>query len=340
MKKVASLGLGTFALFLAFSPRFAVAQALPFVHLSDGQFYFGDQSINPYWTTFYPYWDHNGHIYRGSAWHQPDFSEYIDFIISLAGQAHVNTLRATDWLDGSTTIDWRDPIVWSNLDYFVQATAANNIFAILDISAFRKWLIANNTWPYDPDLWTDFIQLFGDRYRDASNVLYVPIAGEIPYPTSSDPWRATAEQYIAFFSQTLAALHATDPNHLHTVGGLSFLNRPQYGIPWQTLFSLPDNDFCDMHEYSDGDLNITLPMLSDWCGSNGIPLLLEEFGARQEIGDQERADYYNLVYGRARQYNVVGVGLWNLGPELAPTSYQVNPNTPLAFAAVQDNGPP
>jgi len=69
-----------------------------------------------------------------------------------------------------------------------------------------------------------------------------------------------------------------------------------------------------MHEYSDGDLNVTLPMLSDWCGSNGIPLLLEEFGGRQQIGDQERADYLNLVYSRARQYSVVGIGLWNLGP--------------------------
>lgn len=337
MKRLLSaLGL---SLCLAVSVMRVGAQPSGFVYLSGGQFYFGDQQINPYWTTFYPYWDHNGHIYHGSAWHQPDFSQYIDFMIAMAQQANVNTLRATDWLDGSTA-DWHDPVVWSNMDYFVQATAANNMYAIIDISAYRKWLIANNTWPYDPNLWSDFIQLFGDRYGNTANILYVPIAGEIPYPTSSNPWKATANEYVAFFTQTLAALHAADPNHLHTVGGLSFLNRPEYGIPWQTLFSLPYNDFCDMHEYSDGDLNVTLPMLSDWCGSNGIPLLLEEFGAKQQIGDQARADHFNLVYGRASQYNVVGVGLWNLGPELAPSSYEVNPQTPLAFAAIQNNAPP
>jgi hypothetical protein len=108
---------------------------------------------------------------------------------------------------------------------------------------------------------------------------------------------------------------------LHTVGGLSYLNRESYGIPWQTLFSLPGNDLCDMHLYSDGDLNITLPMLAGWCGDRGMPLLVEEFGAKTGV--------------RGR-----GIGFWNLGPELGPPgSYEVSLLTPLTFAAIRQSAP-
>lgn len=36
-----------------------------------------------------------------------------------------------------------------------------------------------------------------------------------------------------------------------------------------------------------------------------------------------------------RALRFAGVGFWNLGYQLAPTSYEVSPSTPLTFAAVR-----
>ena len=63
------------------------------------------------------------------------------FIVELAQLAGINTLRATDWLDGAD--DWRNSAVWTNLDYLLAKTAQQRMFVIIDLSAFRKWLIKN-----------------------------------------------------------------------------------------------------------------------------------------------------------------------------------------------------
>jgi hypothetical protein len=70
-----------------------------------------------------------------------------------------------------------------------------------------------------------------------------------------------------------------------------------------------------------------------------MPLLVEEFGAKQESGDRARADYFRLVYATAAQAKAAGIGFWNLGPELAPGSYEVGLQTPLTFAAIRQSAP-
>lgn len=306
-----------------------------YIRLHNGRLAWSGHSLTPCWATFYPYWRHNGRILHGGAWSDPAFKEYIDSSLSLASSVGLGGLRASDFLDGAA--DWRDPTVWSNMDYFVDAAARRGMFVIISIDAYRKWLIKRRMDPYNPLQWGTFLQFFAARYRSAPNILYVPIAGEVPPPNSKQQWKATAAQYVAFFRSTLAALHELDPNHLHAVGGLSFLNHPRYGIPWQQLFSLPYNDLADMHLYSQGDLRVSLPMLSAWCAEKRMPLLVEEFGAKQSMGDAERAAYFETVFAAARQYGAAGIGFWNLGPEIAPGSYEVGPQTPRTLQAVEQS---
>src|SRR5690349_14434014 len=58
--------------------------------------------IHPYGATIYPYFYYNGSYLRGSAWTKPSFTQYIDTILSQAQQAHLNTLRLINYLDGTT----------------------------------------------------------------------------------------------------------------------------------------------------------------------------------------------------------------------------------------------
>jgi hypothetical protein len=172
----------------------APAQTDPssFVSIQDGRFAVAGQTLSPYGSTLYPSWDRSPRVLRGAAWADPEFPRYIDFIVELAQLAGINTLRATDWLDGAD--DWRNDAVWTNLDYLLAKTAEQRMFVTIDLSAFRKWLIKNQSWPYDASLWDEFIRFYGGRYHDARNLLYAPVAGEIPYPGSNDPWKATADQ--------------------------------------------------------------------------------------------------------------------------------------------------
>lgn len=314
------------------------ADATTYVTVRDGEFATGSRIIHPYWASFYPYWPQGGKIHRGEAWTDPEFTGYIDQIIALAKSAGLNTLRATDFLDGATS-DWRNPTVWANMDYFVRTAGNNHMYVIISIDAYRKWLIHNNIGPYDPAQWTEYLKFFGKRYGDARNILYVPVAGELPAVNGHDPWRGTADQYVAFYTQVLKLLAQVDPHHLHTVGGLSFLDDPHYGIPWQALFSLQGNDFACMHEYSDKDLHISLPMLSAWSQSKHMPLVLEEFGGKQSLGDGARAAYFSTVFAEAKSHGVAGIGFWNLGLENAPSSYEVGPQTPQTLAVVKAYSP-
>jgi len=313
-----------------------------FVTLRDGRFQHGGRELHVLASSCYPYWKHRGRVMHGGAWADPDFPEYIAQIQDMALAAGVNALRVTDILDGVKG-DWRDPVVWSNFDLFLKQAQARGLYVILTASVYRKWLIKRDRWPYDPKDWKDFLAFFGAHTRDARNILYIGIAGELPPPTAKDPkddgtrvWKATAAQYTAFFRECLDQLGQADPNHLLCVGGLSFLNRPQYGVPWRELFSLPGNSLAAIHVYSEGDLKISLPLVADWARARRMPWVLEEFGAKQGLGDAPRAGHFRTIFREGESRGAAAVGFWNLGPELAAGSYEVGPQCPLVFQAVRE----
>jgi hypothetical protein len=80
-------------------------------------------------------------------------------------------------------------------------------------------------------------------------------------------------------------------------------------------------------------------MVSGWAQAHQKPFIVEEFGFQQSLGDQARAAAYAHMYAWCRSHHAMGLVSWNLGTELAPTSYEVSPQTPLTWAAVQGNTP-
>ena len=66
--------------------------------------------------------------------------------------------------------------------------------------------------------------------------------------------------------------------------------------------------------------------------------MIEEFGFRQDLGDQARAAAFSATYALGRGQGAAGMVFWNLGPELLPGSYDVSPATPAVWAAVARSG--
>ncbi len=310
-------------------------QTGPYMQTAGSQFCFGGQSVQIYGSTMYPYWVHDGETNRGSGWTRPNFTEYIDLIFKLAQDAKLNTIRPTDYL--SDVDKWDDPIVWKNMDYLIDQAQKHRFWIILDISAFRHWLTKHNvTFVYNPDDWLPFIQFVTARYRDSTAVSQYSVAGEI---RSQKNGGAKPDEYIKFFSTIEEALYKADGGrHLISVGGLSYLNFNS-GIPWQALYGLPYNNMAAIHVYSQGDRNITVPMVSDWAKAHDKPFIIEEFGFKQQLGDAQRADAYQDVISWGRAHNVAGIIFSNMGPEVASTSYEVSDATPLTWAVIRNNAP-
>lgn len=311
-----------------------------YVSLSGQNFVDGTTVIHPYGSTFYPHWQYGGAIHRGSGWAIAAFKSYIDQIIEMAQQAHLNTLRPTNYFDGVAYGDWQNATVWSNMDYLFQQASLHHMYIILDLSSFRDKTLKQGLYPYDPSQYAAEFSWVARRYARSPALLYYAIAGEVKCPTSSDPQRPTSTQALTNYYRVLSeALYMADPHHLISSGGLSYLNESNCGIDWQSIFSLPHINMATIHVYSDNDRNITMPMVSQWAASNQKPFVVEEFGFRQGDGDATRASEFEHMYTLGKQYGAAAIVFWNLGPEEDPTSYEVNPNTPLTWNTIIQNAP-
>jgi hypothetical protein len=304
----------------------------PFMETDGSQFCFNGERVELFGATFYPYWEHDKTIYRSRAWLQLDFKEYVDYILDLAQDAHLNTLRVTNYLDISSS--WDTSIIWKNMNYFISEAEKRHIWVILDLSTYRQWLIRHNVKAvYNAENWRNFVKFVTKRYKDAPNIAYYSITGEIP-ATNTDG--ITATQYVQFFNTVLDLIHTGDAgNHLISVGGFLYLNFDS-GIPWRALYSLPYNDIVAIHLYSDGDRNITLPTVSEFAKLIGKPFLIEEFGFEQDITDIERAKAFAKTYELAESSQSAGALFWNLGPENASSSHDVNPSQTSVWETIQN----
>jgi endo-1,4-beta-mannosidase len=189
--------------------------------------------------------------------------------------------------------------------------------------------------PYDAAAWNAYLDFVGRHYQNEAAIAYYAIAGEVPPPDESVDKRATAEQIVAFYRATTKRLRAADhSHHLVASGGLNHLEPPTT-IPWQTVFALPGVDLATVHLYSAGDQNVVLPAVARWSDQASKPLVIEEFGFRQMMGDQARAAAFAGMFGLVERYAAQGAIFWNLGPELAPSSYEVGSQTPGALDTVR-----
>src|SRR3989344_508701 len=290
-----------------------------------------------YGATIYPYWSFNSTIFRGSGWTRPEFTQYLDYITNLAKLGKVNTLRITNFLDG--TSNPYDAVVWSNIDYLFTNANINHLFLILDLSTYRNLLRRQNTMPYNANLWNNFLDFVANRYKNQSRLLSYEIAGEVEAINDADPLRPSSTSALTqFYSGTSTRLRAGDPNHLVSTGGLLFLNWDS-GIDWQAIFGLTTIDFAAIHQYSQGDLLETLPAVSQWAQSHQKPFSVEEFGYTQGLGDQTRANNFQTMHDALTNVGGNVFIFWNLGPETAAASHDVGPQTPLVWNWVKTHAP-
>jgi hypothetical protein len=312
--------------------------ATTYISLSGQNFIYNNTIIHPYGSTMYPYWNDNGTLHRGGGWAKTAFKRYIDQIISMAQQAHLNTIRPTNYFDGINYGDWYNATVWSNMDYLFQQAARHNMYVILDLSSFRDKTLKQGIYPYDSSLYTAAFSWVASRYANNPALLNYAIAGEVKCPTSSDPLRPFSTQALTNYYLVLSnTLYAADPHHLISSGGLSYLNESGCGIDWRSIFSLPHINMAAIHVYSDNDRNITMPLVARWAASYQKPFTIEEFGFQQGDGDATRASEFQNMYNLGKQYNAKTLIFWNLGPEIGSSSHEVNPNTPLTWNTIIQN---
>ena len=112
------------------------------------------------------------------------------------------------------------------------------------------------------------------------------------------------------------------------------------GIDGHAIFALADNTLPALHTYPwafetyGKPIDFQTPDLGAYAVSLGKPWFTEEFGWKQAIGDGPRADDFRWLYAEQQAYGSAGAMFWNLGPQVAGGSHDVNPGTPLTWAAV------
>ncbi len=276
--------------------------------------------------------------------------------VALAEQAHLNTIRITDFLNvtGDPSTDPYDPGRWAYVDAMIAAAGAAGLHVDLGLADYRAMLWNQCTDPYTAD-WSSFISFVANRvntvshlvYKDDPTIAFVSAAGE-PLPVGTHQYTAKTTGSLCtmtystadltnFYSSVTGDWQSQGGTVLFNSGGLGYLNETSAGIDWQSIFSLPSNPFCDIKTY--GGMQAWAPIAAAYCQSIGKPVVVEEFGWQQSAGDAARAQLFATMVAQLRALHVAGMAFWNLGYQLGPTSYEINPATPDTFAAVIDNAP-
>jgi hypothetical protein len=322
----------------AAAPCFAAGDNGPFLATNGSSFTCDGLPVPLTGFTFYP-----ALIGGAKAWHDPNFTSYIDHVLDMGAAAGQNLIRATDQWDkhaAGQTAD--DPVVWSNMDYLLSAAQKRGVFVVVDLSAFRWLLMSQGIDPSRTDLWTAFASKVAARYRNNPAVAFYSIAGE-PAPPAS---QAQLQTLLNFYATTSRAIRAADPNHLISAGGFNHMeDHPEVGW-WQAIDALPGNDVIGVKTYSQHDLNL-MPAIATYGRSVGKPVVDEEFGMPQGYGDgtfaggspynglsSGRGPFFESVYQSGRSLGFAGFIFWNMGCQTGATSYEVSPLTPAVWSVV------
>jgi hypothetical protein len=283
--------------------------------------------------------------------------------IALAQQANVSTLELVEFETQYHQLsDAMSEATWKRVDAFVAAVASAGMHVILNLSSYGQSLAAAGQTPTVVD-WNAYVSFIATRTNTVSHRTYasdptiamIEIWGEIP-PPDGQGTDGTPQQMTSFYHRTLAELHASFPHHIASTGGFSYLNESNAaGIDWKTIMQDPADDVCAVEINSQGDRDVTVPMVSAFCQGLGKPWFLSAWSAcvgkpAQFTGDIDHfstdaeaaahaQDMYHVaadtnVTGQAPSMAAVGSDFWNLGPKQAPTC-DVNPGFAQTFAVVQ-----
>lgn len=304
-----------------------------FVYIKDNKLLLNGKQWTPHGASLYP-------TGPNSNFKESGFRDYMKNIMTLAANDKFTTVRVVNFFDGST----KDPYeakVWGNVDYLISEAGTHNLKVILDLSAFRNYLLKNKgIMPYNYADWKDFIDFIGKRYKNNPTVWLYSLAGEAEGPRAGDsaniPLRPTTEQLTAFYREASNALHTVSPDQLISCGGLIFLDYDS-GIDWKSIFALPNIYLPAIHVYGNATKAI-VPSISAWCKANNKPLFIEEFGMEKTSSDSEISKYFQEIYTITKSNNLVGACFWNYGPQTTRNSFDINEaTTPLTLNTVRIN---
>src|SRR5436305_3903688 len=114
---------------------------------------------------FYGYASYPASIGGASAWHKPDFTQYIDHIMQMGARLGQNLFRPTDyWSKKDPHPEQGSESIWKNLDYLVCAAQNYGTFVLMDLSAFQKVLISRHLDDFDPNNWKSFLTATARHY--------------------------------------------------------------------------------------------------------------------------------------------------------------------------------
>jgi len=269
--------------------------------------------------------------------------------MDMGAQLGQNLIRPTDYWDQNDHPQPSSENVWKNVDYLVCAAQQRNIFVDLDVSAFQKFLMSQGRDSFDARNWQAFLEAVGSHYKNQSAIAFYSILGEPSPPRSISAMKKVVDFYSAV---TNTLRKADEHHHLITAGAFNHMEQETPGVPWwQEIYALQDNDIVAFKTYSLDDLHL-MPRIAAFARQIEKPLFDEEFGLPQRLGDSEfaggdgyndirtsRAQFYQDVYSIGEQAGVQGYIFWDLGCDLRPGSYQVNPNTPAVWQEIVRHAP-
>jgi hypothetical protein len=316
----------------------------PFVSKQGTQLLYAGKPLKLYGSTFYP-----ASVGGSAAWHTAKFTHYIDHTLAMEVQGGQNLIRPTDFWDRRYHDRLQDDVtIWKNMDYLVCTARQYGIFVVMDVSAFKWFLISQGENPYDARNWTTFLEAIGKHYANQPSIAFYSISGEPSPPHSVDEMNRLVDFYRAVTDE----LHVSDgKHHLITAGGFNHMEdeTPRTNW-WQQIYSLPNNNLLAFKTYSQDDLNL-ISSIAAFAKGLGKPYIDEEFGMPQYMGDGKntgkvynhirtsRAQFFENVYNLGEENGVGGFVFWDLGCELRDTSYQVGPTTPAVWHVIQAHAP-
>ena len=280
--------------------------------------------------------------------------DHVPGTISLAQQMRLNTIRVINFYDSkkSPTTEPFNETQWVKVDNMIAAAGTAGMHVDLSLGDYRNILWNNCVNPYTAD-WGQFISFVAQRTNTVTGQTYgsdptiatLSLAGE-PLSVGSRTFTASGTNQactISYTTQDLTSFYTRTLHQWKTVarvsvntGGLGYLNFNS-GIDWKTIFALADDDICAIKTY--GGMMQFAPTVAAYCAGINKPWIDEEFGYQQSDGDALRAQEMKAQYDMLHANGSAGEMFWNLGTQLASTTYDIGPGTPLTLATVQAAAP-
>ena len=312
------------------APVAAPPPGTQFMRVCGTQFCFGDTAFYPYGATFY----------RSSPLSGIDNPHGAVALAQLEG---LNTMRVVNFYNptsGDPAVTPFSSTVWDPVDTLIADAQAAGIRVVLDLADYRNILMDHCVNPYTYD-WTAFESFVAHRvnhvtgrtYANDPEIAMVSFSGE-PLPVGTHGCISyTTQDLTDYFHSVTRIWKSLDRNHVITSGGLGYLNFNS-GIDWQAIDADPNADVCAFKTY--GGMLPWVHVGASYClNTLHKPWFDDEWGYLQSGGDIATAAAFAAQFANNDANGAAADFFWNAGYQVAPTTYDVGPQTPLTMAVVR-----